>query len=509
MKYSSQGKQLHLDLFSDTLEQTLDPSNRWYRLANSLPWNEIERTYNKSLDNAHCGAGNKPARMIIGSLIIKHKMNLSDEETIQSILENPYMQYFVGLERFTNKPVFDSSLFVYIRKRIDVESLNAMSLALMEVKSPDTKSVSEEDNNTDNQSKYDESLSEDEEGSFIDEDGNLHKGTLKIDATCCNVEVKYPTDLDVLNDARELSERLIDRLCRLSGSPKPRTHRKEARGKFLQVIKKKRKSKKQIRQGIRQQLGYLGQNITSLTDILSKTCTSFYDRLSVKERLWIGTIIKVYHQQKGMYDANIHQCPDRIISVYQPHVRPIVRGKSKARVEFGSKIGAAVVKGYTFVDHFSWDAYNESEDLEEHIKKYYERFGCFPVKCYADKIYMNKKNREFLKKHHIQAAGKPLGRPTKEMQTEAYKIQSAKDMGKRNEAESTFGTGKRIYRADNVRAKLPNTADAWTALCFFVKNVMKFLKGLLFALSQKSLISFKKLYSKIIMDIFPLVGEAA
>ena len=500
MKYSSQGKQLRLDLFSDSLEHSLDPSNRWYRLANSLPWDEIERIYNKRLDNQHCGAGNKPARMIIGALIIKHKMNLSDEETIQAIVENPYMQYFVGLDRFTSEPVFNSSLFVYIRKRIDVDSLNDMTLSLMKVESLDSGTALEDNNQDDTPDAGSNSLIEDD--GFIDEDGNLHKGTIKMDATCCDVEVKYPTDLDVLNDARGLSERLIDKLCLLSDSPKPRTHRKEARSKFLEVIKKKRKSKNQIRQGIKQQLGYLGRNIMHITNILSGSCTSFYDQLSKKERQWIGTIIKVYRQQKGMYDANVHQCPDRIVSVYQPHVRPIVRGKSKAKVEFGPKIGAAIVKGYTFVDHFSWDAYNESEDLEEHINKYHERFGYYPTKCYADKIYMNKKNRDFLKKHHIQAAGKPLGRPTKEMQTEAYKTQSAKDMGERNEAESSFGTGKRVYRADNVRAKLPDTADAWTALCFFVKNVMKFLKGLLFALFQRSILFFKKSCSKIMMDIF-------
>lgn len=55
-------------------------------------------------------------------------------------------------------------------------------------------------------------------------------------------------------------------------------------------------------------------------------------------------------------------------------------------------------------------------------------------------------------------------------------------MGERNEIEATFGTGKRVYRANNIRAKLPETADCWTAMCYFVKNVMKFLKDLLRAL---------------------------
>lgn len=482
MKFSSQGKQLRLELFSSKLEKSLNPSNRWYILANSLPWDEIERIYNKSLQNKNCGGGNKPARMVIGALIIKHKMNLSDKETIQIILENPYMQYFVGLEDFTNEPIFDSSLFVYIRKRIDVESFNEITLSVMNLAMSNTDSKTKDNNNDTPNTPTEKEVKDSDEEIFIDEDGNLHKGSIKVDATCCDVEVKYPTDLEVLNDARDVSERIIDKLCKVSGTSKPRTKRNQARRDFLQVIKKRRKSKDIIRKGINKQLGYLKRNIISITNIISAGSTSLYDRLTNKEKQWLGTIIKVYGQQKGMYDANSHQCSDRIVSVFQPHVRPIVRGKSKFKVEFGAKIGASIVKGYTFIDKFSWDAYNESSDLETHIKNYFERFGCYPIKFYADRIYMNRDNRALLKKYHIEIAGKPLGRPSKEMQTEEYKMQATKDMGKRNEIEATFGTGKRVYKANDVRAKLANTADAWTAACFLAKNIMKFLRELHLAL---------------------------
>ena len=64
-----------------------------------------------------------------------------------------------------------------------------------------------------------------------------------------------------------------------------------------------------------------------------------------------------------MYRSKTHTCADRILSIFQPHVRAIVRGKAKARTEFGAKIGASIVEGYTFIDHHSWDAYNESQDL--------------------------------------------------------------------------------------------------------------------------------------------------
>ncbi len=502
MKYSSQSRQLRLDIFSSILEKSLDPSNRWYRLANSMPWDKIEQAYNKRPDNRHCGGGNKPARMVVGALIIKHKMNLPDVETIRIISENPYMQYFIGLEMFTSKPVFDPSLFVYIRKRLDVDSFNEMSVALMEEAEEDDPGDGDEHNGNGSNTMGDG-------GIVVDAQGNPHKGSIKVDATCCDVEVKYPTDLDVLNDARDVSERLIDKLCRLGGCPKPRTYRKQARNQFPGIIKKRRKSKNLVRKGIRQQLGYPGRNIGSITGIISGNNTSLFDLLTKKERQWIGTIIKVYHQQKGMYRDNTHQCPDRIISVFQPHVRPIVRGKSKAKVEFGSKLGAPVVEGYTFIDHFSWDAYNESVDLERHINLYRERFGYLPGACYADRIYMNRENRALLKKYHIRAAGKPPGRPSKEMQTDEYKERAARDMGERNEAEATFGTGKRVYRANDVRAELPDTADAWTAACFLVKNVMKFLEGLLFALFAKSLSDAKKVLESIIFKILYSVRVVA
>ncbi len=66
----------------------------------------------------------------------------------------------------------------------------------------------------------------------------------------------------------------------------------------------------------------------------------------------------------------------------------------------------------------------------------------------------------------------------------------AKAIGDRNEVECSFGTDKRIYRADNIQAKLPNTAECWTGMCYFVKNVMKFLRELCLRLFKKSTLDF-------------------
>lgn len=99
--YSLKYKQLDLGLFRSSLSE-LDKSNRWVVLGDTLPWTELEKEYNSRLQNDKKGAGNKPARMIIGAMIITHKLNLADAETIEIIKENPYMQYFCGLNEFTD-----------------------------------------------------------------------------------------------------------------------------------------------------------------------------------------------------------------------------------------------------------------------------------------------------------------------------------------------------------------------------------------------------------------------
>lgn len=130
----------------------------------------------------------------------------------------------------------------------------------------------------------------------------------------------------------------------------------------------------------------------------------------------------------------------------------------------------------------SVDAYNECDDLMTHLRAYKHRFHCLPRLLEADRIYLNRKNRQILKLLKIEIGGRPLGRPSKESQTESYEARMAKFSGERNEVEANFGTGKRVYRANNIRAKLENTGDAWCAACYFAKNVMRFLRELLCAL---------------------------
>lgn len=479
MKYTSHLKQLSVDMFRSSFDD-LDKNNRWVQLGDILPWTELEKIYNSRLDNEVKGAGNKPARMIIGACIIKHKFCLSDEETISMIQENPYMQYLCGLSEFTDKPIFDPSLFTTIRKRITIEEINKLTIELL---AKEKAQKSEEKDHEGNDDENTSASSDDNGAEFKDSKDRIHKGVLKIDATCADAEVRYPVDADIIHDGCKVINRYITKICQGLHIKKVRSCYSDSRSCYLELVKRKKRGKKLIRSTISAMLWGLKKDLRTLTELFVEHPGSKV-LLQPHEQCTLKAIFDMYDQQQRMYEDNTHQCKNRIISIFQPHVRPIVRGKAKTPTEFGAKIGAAVYEGYTFIDHHSWDAYNESSDLLLQIQLFEERFGYLPATILADKIYMNKANRNILKEFEIKTYCKPLGRPPKEPKSPEYLDKMAKAVGERNEVECSFGTGKRIYRANNIRAKLPNTAECWTGMCYFVKNVMKFLRELCLALFE-------------------------
>ena len=199
-----------------------------------------------------------------------------------------------------------------------------------------------------------------------DNGDDSHKGSLILDATACPQDIAYPTDLDLLNDSREKSEKLMDLLFSISSmEKKPRNYREKARKEYLKTAQKKSKSRKEIRNAIKKQLNYLKRNIGSI-HLLLDTFESI--PLGKKEYKYWMVIQHLYAQQKQMYDSKTHSIDHRIVSIHQPHVRPIVRGKAKAKVEFGSKINLSMVDGLSFLDDLSWDAFNEGTRLKSSVE---------------------------------------------------------------------------------------------------------------------------------------------
>jgi transposase, IS5 family len=457
--------QIIISGFETPFSQKLDPNNRWVVLSQSIPWDSIASVYNKTMTGSKEGRPPLSARVVLGAIMIKHINDWSDEETILQIQENMYLQYFLGFSSFTIKPIFDSSLFVEIRKRLGeaeiskinemvvMKSLEKSQLALLE---------------TSNQNQQGED-SDDTELPKLP----THHGKMITDATACPQDIAYPTDLNLLNDAREKAEWLIDRLyTKAPNAIKPRTYRRLARIDYLKVAKNKNKSKKLIRRSVGEQLNYLKRNLGHLTKLIeANKINQETIKLTEKELKYLDTIGTLYKQQRQMHSTKTHTVEDRIVSIHQDHVRPIVRGKTNAKVEFGAKIEVTLANGYAFLDELSWDAFNEGPRLMNYVEKYKERFGYYPKEVLADGIFCSRVNRKALKDIGIKLIAKPLGRPSKTAVKEYVRP------GERNPIEGIFGQGKTAYGLGRIKARLKETSESWIASIILILNLVK-LAGL-------------------------------
>jgi len=471
----------------------LKPENRWVQLSSVVPWDDLEPAYN-SVMNLKEGRPSKPARLVIGAMIIKHKLNLSDEETVLQIQENAYLQYFCGYETYIDALPFVPSLFVEIRKRMGTDMFESFEQAIVDqavsIHKGKQAAVKGDGDNEDPPASPPSGgvTTEADSVSEGEPEDVTHHGRLLMDATVADQMIRFPTDVSLLNQAREMTEALIDELHKhkeINGK-KPRTYRQQARKAYLGISKRKRPGNKLIRKGIRQQLQYLRRNFKYIEQMLDalmpRDGLAFPLNHRLQRQYWI--IQQLYAQQQQMYKSKTRRCDDRIISISQPHVRPIVRGKAGKPVEFGSKISVSMVGKLAFVDHLSWDAFNESADLIAQVKAYKERFGFYPESVYADGIYGTRDNRRWLKDHGIRFAGKPLGRPKKVTDVNREEISQLKRQRREDErmripVEGKFGQGKNGYRLNQIRARLASTSETWVRSIFLVMNLMALLRFLL------------------------------
>ena len=158
-----------------------------------------------------------------------------------------------------------------------------------------------------------------------------------MDATACVADIKYPTDIDLLNASREKAEELVDIICERTQTKKPRTYRNVARKDYLEAIKRKNLGKKKRNKAIKKQIQYLERDIRHINKLLDN-CSIDIKILDRSERKYFYVIQTVLYQQKEMQKSGTHSIEERILSIHQPHVRAIPRGKSRSKTEFGSKI---------------------------------------------------------------------------------------------------------------------------------------------------------------------------
>lgn len=457
----------------------LNRNNRWVNLAELIPWSDFEDEYAQNFKSPTRGEEALSVRVALGTLIIQTKLKLVDAEVPLQIMENPYLQYFLGFDSFEDdRPPFDASLITHFRKRFTPDILLEINniIAMKELESAvSNKRDDDDDHDKSGGCGTSEPTSEDVQLSF---DDIPKQGKLILDATCAPSDIRFPTDLRLLNEAREKLEDMIDTLHApdISAASKPRTYRNRARKDYLSIEKQRKKRSKAIRKAIRKQLGYVKRDLEYVAAYLEDPEKA--GLLTKRQQRELQTIRKLFEQQRYMYESRTHSVENRIVSISQPYIRPIVRGKAGSDVEFGCKVMTSVVNGYTFIEKLDFDSYNEGILLQEAVEQYFRRFGFFPEAVLADSIFRNRENLAWLKLRGIRMSGPKLGRKPKVVNPETKKIERA-DNGERNAVEGSYGVGKRKYGLDLIKAKLENTAKSAIILQFLVMNLDRRLRSFL------------------------------
>ena len=440
--------------------EKLASDNRWVMMAQLIPWSEFEAEYAQNFAQS-MGAPAKSFRMALGALIIKEKLGTSDRETVEQIRENPYLQYFIGFSSYSNEIPFDASLLVHFRQRISVNLVNKVNQKMVKKIREATTTKSEANKK------------EPEEPGERPE-----RGKLLLDATCASADITYPTDIGILDRGRMQTEKIVDILYESIKDichKKPRTYRKKARKDYLAIAKQRRPTQSKKRTAIKKQLQYLKRNLAHIEKLIELGAT--LQNLSKQQYKLLLVCHEVYRQQTWMYQHKTNRIDDRIVSLTQPHIRPIVRGKAGKATEFGAKLSASSCDGYVFLDRISWDNFNESGDLIAQVEAFKEFTGHYPESVHVDQIYRTRSNRAWCKERGIRMSGPPLGRRSAHV-SKATKKQAQEDEKARQAIEGKFGQAKRRFNLDRVMAKLDNTSQTAIGIAFLVMNLVAGLRRL-------------------------------
>ena len=463
--------QYSLSDFNQPLGMEMNPENRWVKKAAMIPWDEIEDRY-AELFPSEVGMPAKPLQTALGSLLIQKDYGYSDRELVEQIKENPYYQYFIGLPGYEYKAPFVPSLLVEFRKRLDENVLAEINEMIAAYNSSDDSS---DDDSNDGSNSADDTSNESNTNAASEPE---NAGTLILDATCAPQNIAFPQDINLLNEARENLESMIDQICADYHFQKPRMYREKAREVYLALAKCRKRTSKRIRKAIGQQLRFISRDLGYIDMFV------LYNDVALNEKQFtrLCVIRELYKQQKYMYDNKTHKVKDRIVSISQSYIRPIVRGKIKAPVEFGAKLDMSIdERGIARLEKLSFDAYNEQDVLVMAIENYRKRTGHYPERVLVDQIYRNQKNRAYCKSKNIRISGKALGRPKKNPTSEEKKI-AHQDNTDRIEVERGFSLAKRCFGMGLITTKLDITTRSSIALSILAMNISNLARAILFAI---------------------------
>jgi len=457
----------------------INPENRWAKLSDMMPWDKIDEHYAENMCESN-GRFGLPSRMAFGAIFAKEDLNLTDEGMVTAISENVYLQYFLGMHDYQDTPLFDSSMMVHFRKRFSAEFITKVNEYICTGKWPD-------DNNS---IQSPDELPPPEEVE--------HKGRLTLDATVAPSDIRHPNDVSLLHQCRVNLEELIDSIlgAGFAVGNKTQYNRHSAHRKYINFIKKKKKTKAKIKAALESQLNYLKMAIEQLEEHMLINGMEI-----IRDHEWdlIDTICRIYLQQEYMLKNGVCSCESKIMSLRQPFVRAIYRNKARTKYEYGQKLALSKANGFVFVEQQAWENFNECNTLQQSVLNHYNRFGYYPAVVLADQIYQTKANMKFCESLKIKLSGAGC---KKKDADQAEKEQAYKDVCARNEIEGVNGVLKRRYGMDLIMCWDKHNAEVEVNLQILAMNLQRrfrlflpfFAKWIYMVTSKSSLKFFSRPY---------------
>jgi len=416
----------------------LDDNHELVKISKAIDWTALS----DKLAKFYCpdnGRPTKPSRAKVGLLILKHLYRLSDDDLVDIIKRDLYAQYLCDVSFSEAVKFIHSTTLVKFRKKIGLSGI---------------KLIEEEVLNSLKRTK-------------------LLKGRkLVCDTTVVPSNISYPTDISLLEKVRVKAVKYLEK-AKQFGADTCRTYKRTARKIFITYQKIRHHTIQSRRRAQKKILQFSQRNATQLKNALEKISQQADNSLSkVKEQFlkeaqqFLDTASSIVEQQKNIYKKL--PVKERIVSVHQPHLRPMVRGKYPVEVEFGPKILLNLKNNFLFLEHLSFNNTSDSQLLNDSLKGYQERFGNLPTQLAADRGFWSKDNYQLaedlkIKKIAIENKGKSSYLKGKPFRERLRRLRCS--------IEAKISLGKRKYGLGRIRYTMPQGEEIWIRLGLMVMNL--------------------------------------
>jgi len=372
-------------------------------------------------------------------MFLKSFLNCSDRQLMDALNGNIYFKIFCDLDISRIDPVANykiiSKIRVEISKLLDIENSEKV---LVDYWHPYMKDL----------------------------------GHITMDATCYETSMRYPTDQKLLWECIEYLHKHVKALEEELKIKLPRNQYEKWSKENKRYIRKKLPRKKlriRITRGFLNLLSRLELDLSKLENVYEEKNPN--KELGDKHKEIRRTIEKIYAQQLAYFNENAKP-KDRIVSIFKPYIRPIVRGKERKKVEFGAKVNKVMIDRISFIEKISFDNFNEGCNYVSSILKAEKLTGERVTITGGDAIYAKNKNRSYAKSKDIRTDFRRKGKAGQyERERKILSNQISKERG--SSLEGSFGKDKAYYGLKEIKARNKETEILWIFFGIHTGNALE------------------------------------